>query len=243
MEGPSIVASAGGSRRVSHDGRDIMDEGETRAGRTFARPILGAVLILAGVLIFLQNMGIVRADWGGFWSLVFLAAGIAFLLLLLGGVQYWWAAIPGFTLLGLGMLVGLDTLAPGATNNWGGSIFLGMVGAGFLVVYLMNRVNWWAIIPAGVMLTLAVVAAFDQMMPGAEAGSVFFLGLALTFGLVYLRPVPGGQRMTWALIPATVLLVLAAVVSLTTTGIGNFIWPAILILAGVYLLYRNARNR
>lgn len=180
---------------------------------------------------------------GGLWSLVFLAAGVAFLLLLLGGTQYWWAAIPGFTLLGLGMLVGLDTLAPGATENWVGSIFLGMMGVGFLVVYLMSSVNWWAIIPAGVMSTLAVVAAFDQMAPGAETGSVFFLGLALTFGLVYLLPMPGGHRMTWALIPATVLLVLAGVVSLATTGIASFIWPAILILAGVYLLYRNARNR
>lgn len=216
---------------------------ESRMGRDYARPILGALLVLAGVLIFLQNMGIVRADWAGLWALVFLAAGVAFLLVLLGGTQYWWAAIPGFTLIGLGMLIGLDLVAPGVTVSWGGSIFLGMIGVGFLTVYLMSRANWWAIIPAGVMLTLAVVAAFDQMAPGGEAGAVFFLGLALTFGLVYLLPGSSGQRMTWALIPASVMLVLAAMVSLATTGIANYLWPALLILAGVYLLYRNARNR
>lgn len=66
MGEPSIVALAEYSGRTGHDGRDKMDEGESRAARRgFARPVLGAVLILAGVLIFLQNMGIVRADWGG----------------------------------------------------------------------------------------------------------------------------------------------------------------------------------
>jgi hypothetical protein len=214
----------------------------SRLGRDYARPILGALLVLVGALIFLQNMGVVRADWAGFWALAFAAGGVAFLLLLLGGTRYWWAAIPGFTLLGIGMLIGLDLVAPAMTVNWGGPIFLGMIGMGFLAVYLMNRVNWWAIIPSGVLITLAVVAASGQMAPGAETGALFFLGLAATFGLVYLLPGPGGQRMTWALIPAAVMLALGAVVSFAATGIANFIWPAVLIVAGAYLLLRNFRR-
>jgi hypothetical protein len=230
---------------VRRDGRKregTMAREESRMGRDYGRPILGVILVLAGVLIFLQNMGIVRADWAAFWALAFAGAGVAFLVLLLGGTRYWWAAIPGFTLIGLGMLIGLDLVAPAMAANWGGSIFLGMIGVGFLVVYLVSRVNWWAIIPAGVMITLAVVAAVSQFAPGAEGGSILFLGLAVTFGLVYLLPGPGGQRMTWALIPAGVMLVLAAVVAFAATGIGNFIWPAILIVAGAYLLVRNYRR-
>jgi hypothetical protein len=239
----SMVAGAEFGPASCRLGEEIMAGEESRMRRDWSRPILGALLVLAGVLLFLQNMGIVRADWAAFWALVFLVAGVAFLLLLLGGTRNWWAAIPGFTLMGLGMLVGLDLLAPAVTVNWGGSIFLGMMGLGFLTVYLMSRVNWWAIIPAGVMITLAVVAAFAQMAPGAETGAILFLGLALTFGLVYLLPGPGGRRMTWALIPAAVMMVLAVVISTATIGLASYIWPAILILAGVYLLYRNARNR
>jgi hypothetical protein len=215
---------------------------EMRMTRDYTRPILGAILVLAGVLLFLQNMGLVRADWAALWALVFLAAGLAFLALLLGGAQNWWAAIPGFTLMGIGTLIGLDIVAPAATVNWGGSIFLGMIGMGFLVVFSMRRDNWWAVIPAGVMMTLAVVAAIGQMTPGAEAGAFFFLGLALTFGAVYLIPGPGGQRMSWALIPATVMLVLGGIVSVAATGVFAFVWPAILIVAGIYLLYRNRRG-
>jgi hypothetical protein len=219
-----------------------MAKEETPMRRDYTRPILGAILVLAGVLLFLQNMGLVRADWAALWALAFLGAGLAFLVLLLGGAQNWWAAIPGFTLLGIGTLIGLDILAPAATANWGGSLFLGMIGAGLLVVFSMRREHWWAVIPAGVMLTLAVVAAIGQMAPGAEAGAVFFLGLALTFGAVYLLPGPSGQRMTWALIPAAVMLVLGSIVSVAATGIFSFVWPAVLIIAGLYLLYRNRRG-
>jgi hypothetical protein len=38
------------------------------------------------------------------------------------------------------------------------------------------------------------------------------------------------------------MLALGAVVSFAATGIANFIWPAVLIVAGAYLLLRNFRR-
>ena len=70
---------------------------------------------------------------------------------------------------------------------------------------------------------------------------IFFLGLALTFALVYLLPMPGG-RMRWALIPAGVLFVVGLVVMMATTSAMSIVWAVALIAGGAYLVYRTVRS-
>lgn len=117
-------------------------------------------------------------------------------------------------------------------GRWTGGLFLGMIGLGFVAVYLVDRSNWWAIMPAGTMVMLGVVAAMPEeaAMPG-----LFFLGLAATFGLVFILPAPYG-RNTWAAIPAMVLLILGSLVSVGNLYSWNYIWPIILIAVGVYVV-------
>jgi hypothetical protein len=117
-----------------------------------------------------------------------------------------------------------------------------MLGLGFWVVYLVRRVYWWAIIPGGVLFTLALVAGLSETMAGNAGGWVFFLGLSATFGLVYLLPTKEG-RMTWALYPAVALLAMAMLVMAAMGQVVNLLWPAALILAGVYMVYRTLRPR
>lgn len=212
-------------------------------GSGYWRLVAGVLLVLAGVLLLLQNLGVMAAEWDAVWAIVFLLGGLAFLGFLITGEKNWWAAIPGFTLIGLGSLIGLEAIAPTVASSWGGGLFLGSIGLGFLVIYAMRREFWWAIIPAGVLLTLGLVAAVDQSAGGPEGGAIFFFGLALTFGVLYLIPTREGRRMTWALIPAVILFALGIVTGFAATGISNYIWPAILILAGAYLLLRNLRAR
>ncbi len=68
---------------------------------------------------------------------------------------------------------------------------------------------WWAVVAAGLCLTLAAAAlnaSFD--LPGRRYGAfLLFLGAALTF--VFLRTC--GSEFTWAEIPAGLLLLFAAV--------------------------------
>lgn len=166
---------------------------------------------------------------------LFIAGSFVFLSLFVSQPDNWWAAIPGMALLGLGALVGLSII--GLDDLFGGPIFLGALGVSFGLVYLRARQNWWAVIPGGVLLTLALVAGVDQVLPGVESGGLFFLGLAVTFLLVYLLSA-SGERMTWALIPAGVLFVIGLIVTLSTSSLLRFVWPAALILAGIYLIYR-----
>jgi hypothetical protein len=204
------------------------------------RAIAGLLLVIAGVLLLLQTLNIVSFLWDAIWAVLLIGGGVCFLLAFLGNRSYWWAAIPGMTLLGLGGLVGLSIL--GLDTFFGGSMFLALTSAGFWLVYLRARENWWAVIPGGVLLTLAAIAGLDEFVPWMETSGLFFLGLALTFALVYLLPTPSG-RMSWALIPAGALFLLGLIITLATSSVLNLLGPAVLILGGIYLVYRALRRR
>ena len=93
------------------------------------------------------------------------------------------------------------------------------------------------------LLTLAVVAGLDQRVPGLETGGIFFLGLAATFGLVYLHPGASG-RIGWALIPAAILLALGVLTSLAAAeSLFGYVWPVVLIVIGGFMVYKTVRPR
>lgn len=197
------------------------------------RVIVGIVLLVFGGLFLLQSFDVIPGG-GWLWSVPFALGGLVFLSVLVRGRHNWWAAIPGVILLFLGIIIALEDLAPQFSDQFGGSIFLGGIALAFLIVYLLNVSAWWALIPAGVMITLAVVAGLDEA-GSLATGAVFFLGLALTFGLLAILP-SGGARMRWPWIPALVLLVMAALLSIGAENMMVYILPVTLILAGLYLV-------
>lgn len=203
--------------------------------------VAGLLLVIGGSFLLLQTTGIVVVASSLVWSLLFILGGVAFLAMLPAQRGVWWPAIPGFALLGLGVVLALRVAAPFSPSSWGGAAFLGFLGLGFATAYLIRPANWWAIIPAGTLFTIAAAAAIAAPPGGraAEGGPIFLLGLAVTFILVYLAPAPGGRR-TWALFPAAVFLGLGLITGATTRVVAtSVVWPAILIAAGAYLLYRS----
>ncbi len=192
----------------------------------------GLALILAGGLFVLQSMGILDNVGDVFWGGAFLLAGAMFLFAFVTGS--WWGAIPGCTLAGIGALI----LLPDPLEPFGGAVFLGSIGLAFWLVYLSGRIErWWALIPAGVLTTLAVVTFAPNLIGGEATGSVFFFGLALTFLLVALL-----AGMRWAYYPAAALGVIGLLTLLALGGIANYIWAGVLIAAGIYLLTRYFRS-
>ncbi|MFZ5821119.1 MAG: hypothetical protein ACOYYJ_14590 [Chloroflexota bacterium] len=190
--------------------------------------ILGSLCILAGALGFLQAFGLLENASDVFWGVVFLLGGLAFLTVFLGG--QWWAVIPALALAGIGALI----LLPASLEQFGGALFLGAVGSSFWVVYLTGRKKWWAILPGGVALTLAVVAGLPGELDDALLGVAFFTGLAVTFLLVALL-----AGMHWAYWPALSLGVVAALVF--STGwlpLANYVWAIALVGAGMFVIWR-----
>ena len=167
------------------------------------------------------------------WLTLFGLGGLVFLWVFISNNENWWAIIPGFTLLGLAALIGFGD----RMGALGGALFLGAIGLSFWVIYILKRDFWWAIIPGGTLFTLALVAGLSEWLPGLEVGGIFFLGLAATFGLLYLIRTPEG-RMKWALIPAGVLGIMGLCIIAAAGNLIGWIWPAALILGGGYLIFR-----
>jgi len=201
------------------------------------RTIGGILLIVFGILLLLQNLGILMGVVALIWALIFAAGGAILVYMFLTNRANWWAIIPGFALLSIGALIALDEFWPQVGNALGGAIFLGGIGLAFWVIYLFNREHWWAIIPGGAMFTLAAVAGLESVFEGAELGGVFFVGLGLTFALLSLVPAPQG-RMKWALIPAVVMVVMGVLIAAAAAGGLALLGGIALILAGLYALFR-----
>ena len=199
------------------------------------RVLVGAGLVLLGGLMLLERFGLFRGAAEIFWGLVFLAGGAYFLYRFANNVRgEWWAVIPGSALVG----IGVDNLMPRILGNWTGFFFLGFLGLGFFIVYFSGRERWWAIIPGGVLLTLGVVSALNDMYSARETGGFFFLGLGLTFLLVAVL-----ASMQWAYIPGVVLLVMGALLGTPFVGALNYVWPAVLILGGLILIWQFIRRQ
>lgn len=207
------------------------------------RATWGILLILAGVLFLVQNTFFPNQG-GLIFAGLFGLAGLYFLVYYIVNRQQWWPLLPGIILLGLGILIGGSELSESFSENWGGPFFLGMIGVAFLLVYLVNHSNWWAIIPGGVLLTLAFVATpFVSSGTIVDGGAVFFLGLGLTFAALGVIPTPEGRRLRWAFIPAIVLFVMGAVIAVAAADLLGWILPAFLILGGILILAQTLWGR
>ena len=194
----------------------------------------GILLVLGGVVFLLQNLGFFELG-DLFWALLFGLGGLFFLSVFFPNRSNWWVLIPGLTLLSIAVLLVASRFLPAFADMWGGSIVLGGIGLSFLLIYLVDRNNWWAIIPFGVLETLAVVAGLESVIPDFAAGGIFFLGLGVTFALVAILPGLHGS-MWWAWIPAGVLVMMGLLLVLISGQAAGFVLPAVLILGGLLLI-------
>ncbi|KQQ82745.1 hypothetical protein [Arthrobacter sp. Leaf137] len=157
--------------------------------------------------------------------------------------------IAGIVLMMLGVLLMLDRVGVLESGAIVAPLVFAAAGALFLSVFVRRREHWWAIIPAGVMLTLAVIVALPPAFQGTPVAAVLFLGLAATFGVLALVPVrpadgigtgtSGGGHLRWPLIPAGVLAVLGVIMAVQSSELLiplDFAVPAVMIAAGIALV-------
>jgi len=196
---------------------------------------LGGLLILAGVLVLLQNLKIISEVGDVFWGIIWGGVGLYFLNRLITHRE-WWAAFPAFALLG----VAGSLFLPKSLDRYSGMVFFAALGIDFLWAYFTDTARWWAIIPAGVMLTLGTISIFDNVR-GVDTGGLFFLGLGLTFLLVAI--LPGGASRSWTLIPGAILIAFGAILGTPFASFTQYIGPVVLILFGGYLVFRFFRNQ
>jgi hypothetical protein len=210
---------------------------ETRMNRNIPSIIIGLFLIVGGALLLLQTLNVLALNWAVVATALFLGGGLIFLGVYFFNREHWWALIPGCSMMGLGALIGLSTLMPESSGQIGAAIFLFSIGLSFWLIYAVRREFWWAIIPAGVMTSVAATVLASGAARGEFGGTVMLLGLSVTFLLVSVLPSPEGSRR-WALIPAGILFGFAMLTFAASNALFNYFWPALLILAGIYLILR-----
>lgn len=197
------------------------------------RILVGIALILGGILMLLDQTGVLKGATDFFWAGILAVGAAIFLFWFFSDRSKWWAAIPGFALAGMAAATLLLNQI-----GWGGLAFLGGIGLGFWAIYFSGRERWWAIIPGGILLTLGATSVMTEAYGVVDSGGVFFAGLGITFVLVALL-----AKMKWAFIPAAVLLLLGFFLGTPFVGVMQYIWIGILLVAGVILIASAIRSK
>jgi hypothetical protein len=201
-------------------------------------------LIPGGVMLFLAMTTLLVDNVGGEWvgSLFLFLIGLSFLVVYINNRTRTWALLVAY-------ILGVLSIAPAMASGGGdtaayfGSVFLFAVALPFFIVYFRDEKNWWAIIPAGVLTVLAIIAGaaiagwIQDGDEGVFANAFLMGGLAATFAVVWLR-----HDKPWAKV-VTIVLAGLAVASVFLSSYTEIFWPVAIILVGVYLLFTAMRPR
>ncbi|MBN1312459.1 MAG: hypothetical protein JXB30_13665 [Anaerolineae bacterium] len=189
----------------------------------------GSILIVLGGVALLSQF----VPWFGelLWAAVFVGAGAVFFTVYIRDRQHWWALIPGYALAMVGVLIMLARINfPG---EFIGSFVMFAIAFPFIYVYMNNRDNWWALIPAYATSAVGVLIAISGFAPEFLIAPYVMFAIAFPFFYVYVR----NREHWWALIPAGVMSVIGAGLLMSSV---EYVIPIALIILGIYLLGRQA---
>jgi len=214
---------------------------------TVWRVYTGLLLLGLGVLILLQNLGTFQADASfeaTLFGAAFILGGFAFLAALFANRTNWWAAIPGISLCSIGILILVSALLPAVGEMIGGAVVMGGIALSFWVIFFLDTRKWWAVIPGGTLLTLAAITVLPSYLTGDNGfivPGVLFTGLGLTFALLGILRI-GQGRWSWPWIPAVILIIMGLLFALSAYNLAQTVWPVVLILLELFLVFRAIRK-
>ncbi len=193
-----------------------------------------------------NRLGLALLVVGGLMLITRLAPGNVFveLVWLTGYVllaSFLWRTLEGRVPLGwrIGVHGVIGIMATATLTRLAGPVFLGFAALAFMLVYWYSPQGrqrmGWALIPAGVFTTLALVAGVDTLLPHWDGGSIFLLGMTATFTYIYLIPrEKGGGR--WALWPALVWAGITLLANDPGGGLARWLVPLAMMGGGVALI-------
>lgn len=196
----------------------------------------GVMLLLAMITLLVDSVG---GEWIG--AMFLLMFGLAFLAVYLNNRTRIWALIVAYV---FGVLSIAPMLASGGDMAaYFGPVFLLAIALPFFILYSRSLENWWAIIPAGSLTVVAMIAAaaiagvINDEKQGGYVNALMMSGLAVTFAVVWLR-----HAKPWAKI-VTVILAALAVASVFFASATEIFWPIAIILGGLYLFITALRPK
>ena len=205
-------------------------------------------LIPGGVMLFLALTTLLVDSTGGEWvgALFLFMIALSFFVVYLNNRTRTWALLVAYILAVLGIAPLMST--GGRDAAYFGPIFLFAVALPFFIIYFRSAENWWAIIPAGSVTIIAIIAAAaiaglinengrGGFVSAGVVNAILMGGLAITFAVVWLR-----HAKPWAKI-VTIVLAVMAVASVFFATSSQILWPVAIILVGIYLFYSALRPK
>jgi len=203
--------------------------------------VWGVLFIVAGLLFMLEAISGIQ--FGSiFWAALFFLGAVFFFNFYATNRANWWALIPSIIFLGICLSTLVNAFFGDAADFISGALVLGGIGASLVVVYLVDRRQWWAVIPAGVMFTLTVIDIVEQFVSELATAGLMFFGIGLTFAVLAMLP-SQKPRMNWAWIPAGVLVVVGMLVAGFSEDLLIYVLPLILIVVGLIMIVRTFVKR
>jgi len=184
-------------------------------------------IVWGGLLIIFGVVGLVESftdltPWA--WVAILAITGLGIFGVFLGDRSEWWPLIPAYVMWAIAGLLALDELNV-LRDQFLPTYVLCTIAIPFIVVYTRDRAQWWALIPAYVMIAVAAMLLLSEtaLLRDAFQGTFVLTAIALPFLLIFLRD----RAMWWALIPAYVLLSIGVMLLLEELGIlSDFLVPA-----------------
>ena len=119
---------------------------------TYVLWAVAGLLVLIGIELFPGEIIPLYVLW---------VIALPFLIGFLSDRDQWGLLIPAYVLFSVGLMVGMIGL--GWLRNFLIPAYVMLaIAAPFFIVYLRNRENWWALIPAGIMTAIAVGFLFSS---------------------------------------------------------------------------------
>lgn len=197
---------------------------------------MGSFLVLAGVLVLLQDLMDVNA-W--LWFTLLAVGGLVAMLLYIADRSDTAMLATTYVFLVLGLLVGLIML--NALRDEGVAVYiLSAMALPYLALFGHDQRKRWALIPAYVFLTVALmIGLLGTGLLGERAVPAFLMSaIAVPFYAVY----GWDRRQRWAVIPAGVMTAVTLVL-LAAEAAFQWVLPVILILTGAWIVTRTGRHR
>ena len=198
--------------------------------------VLGLVLILVGLLAAV-DLNRELSPW--VWVVALAVAGAVAFGVFLAAPSDWGLLISAYALEAVAGLIALVELSI-LKDEIIATYVLAAIALPFLVVFLRDRAQWWAVIPAyalvavGGMVGLIGPGLIDELLIPAY----IMFAIAIPFFVVYGLD----NRNWWALIPGGIMAAIGAAFLLAEAQ-AELVVPAFLILVGVWMLMRTLVRR
>jgi len=144
----------------------------------------GAVLLAIGVAFLLPPLGVANAG-----AYLFVALGIAFAAAWWVGARQYVYLVPACVLIGFGLGLVIPTVLHLSADT-AGPVFLGMLAAGLVAVFLLAPSRRAPLLLAGVLAVVAIADLFLQIDLVPVALQPYFVPVVLIVVAIYLLVEP-----------------------------------------------------